>query len=411
MRKLRAILSQGQGRIQLGQASVYLKEAGIDVRYITGWVPKKTNPAIVNFLGRILGRPDLYKRLIVRQYKELSNDELVCRPLPEFYLWFLLLLVKIGLITEDNAFTKGWLYLGSDSAKVIYDADIFHVRSGAGQGGAIDKAKREKMVVISDHSIAHPISMKNYLIDEYKRFNKKYDLDPDTKFWTLVQKDCIEADYVLVNSDFVKQTMLDNGFKDEQIKVIYFGVRTDFVGAKKNWEIPAGKPAHLLFIGNFGFRKGARILIEALEILNSREVNVVLDVLGIVDDMGLQMPSNVIFHGVFLYDELVNFYKNSDLFVFPTFAEGSSRAAMEAMGSGLPVITTNNCGAPIMHNQTGVIIPINDADILASEIERLINNKELRERIGTNAAQLILTTYTWDMYKKNLVEFYNDIVE
>jgi glycosyltransferase involved in cell wall biosynthesis len=409
---MRVILSQGQGRIQLGQASVYLKEAGIGVKYITGWVPRNTSPAIVNFLGKIVGRPDLYKRIIIRQPKELNNNEVIVCALPEFYLWFLLILVKFKLLSEDFALTSGWLYWGRCTTKYLNNADIFHVRSGAGQGGAIDKAKKSNMIVVADHSIAHPISMKNYLIDEYNRFGKKYDLDPDSRFWTLVQKDCIEADYVVVNSDFVKRTLLENGFKSEKVKVIYFGVREDFIGVKKNWELPVGQPPRLIFIGHFTFRKGARLLVEAIKILNEKGVEVILDVLGIVDDIGVtDIPSNIVFHGIFLYEELINFLKTRDLYVFPTFAEGSSRAAMEAMASGLPVITTDNCGVPITHNETGIIIPINDSLYLATEIERLLNDALLRKTIGQNASKLIEESYTWELYKKNLIDFYESILD
>ncbi|MDQ0637102.1 glycosyltransferase involved in cell wall biosynthesis [Pedobacter sp. W3I1] len=303
-------------------------------------------------------------------------------------------------------------YLGKETKKHIKNADIFHVRSGAGQGGAIEKAKKENMITIADHSIAHPVSMKEYLIEEYKRFNQKYDLDPNSKFWTLVEKDCLDADYVLVNSDFVKSTFLDNGYREDIVKVIYFGVREDFVGLKTDWSFVKKDAVHLIFIGHFCFRKGARILIEAIKELNERGVSVVLDVLGIVDDLKIpDIPSNIVFHGIFLYDELKDHLKNSDLYVFPTFAEGSSRAAMEAMASGLPVITTENCGVPIVHDETGVIIPINNSMILADEIERLINDKMLREKIGRSASKLIGEKYTWGIYKKNLVDFYELILD
>ncbi|TKC00458.1 glycosyltransferase [Pedobacter cryophilus] len=411
MQKLKAILSQGHGRIQLGETSVFLKQSGINVRLITGWVPRKISPKLVNFLGKVVGRPNLYKRIIIRQPKELSNEEVISSSLPEFTFWFLILLSRFKFISEDNALTFGWLFLGWRSKKYIKDAEIFHVRSGAGQGGAIQIAKKLKMKIIVDHSIAHPVSMKNYLLKEYDKFNKKYDLDPSTKFWTLVQKDCEEADYIVVNSDFVKQTFLENGFENEKIKVIYFGVRKDFIGIKKDWRIKLGEPTKLLFIGNFGFRKGARVLIDAIKILNSRNLNVQLDILGIVDEMGrIDIPSNINFRGIFLYDELKNFLKTRDIYVFPTFAEGSSRAAMEAMASGIPVVTTYNCGVPITHNLNGIIVPIDDSTTLANEIERLMLNESLRQTIGLNASNLIRDSYTWEIYRKNIVEFYREII-
>ncbi|MDQ0637101.1 hypothetical protein QF042_000666 [Pedobacter sp. W3I1] len=105
---MKIILSQGQGRIQLGQAGALLKESGIKVKYLTGWLPKKINPIIVNFLGKIVGRADLYKRLMVRQPVGLDDDDIISCSKSEFYLWFLIILVRLKLLKEDNALTWGW---------------------------------------------------------------------------------------------------------------------------------------------------------------------------------------------------------------------------------------------------------------------------------------------------------------
>ena len=407
---MKVILSQGQGRLQLIQTSISLKKIGVDVRYITGWVPKNIPKGMVDFLGKLVGRNDLYKRLMVRKPKELADNEVISCSFTEFYLWFLIIIAKTPIISLDKALQLGWLFWGKSTVKHIENADVFHVRSGAGQGGAIAKAKKANMVVVADHSIAHPRSMKKYLIEEYNRFNQPYDMDPDSRFWGLVEQDCIDADYVVVNSDFVKQTFIDNGFLPEKVKVIYLGVREDFVAVKTNWAIAPAQPAHLLFIGSFGFRKGARLLIESVRILNERGANVVLDIIGPIDGIDVSdIPGNIKFHGSFVYEELINFLKISDIYVFPTFAEGSSRAVMEAMGAGIPVITTLNCGVPITHDVTGIIIPTNDSVQLANEVERLINNEPLRKSIGANASALIKENYTWDIYAETMKHFYKEI--
>ena len=173
MDKIKVILSQGQGRLHLIQTSISLKQVGVDVKYITGWVPRKIPKPIVNFLGGIVGKDNLYKRLMVRHPAELTNKEVVYCTLSEFYLWALIFLTKIKLLSLDAALEKGWLFWGKSTNKHIENAQIFHVRSGAGQGGAIKKAKQLNMIVVVDHSIAHPVSMKKYLIDEYNSFNQK----------------------------------------------------------------------------------------------------------------------------------------------------------------------------------------------------------------------------------------------
>jgi glycosyltransferase involved in cell wall biosynthesis len=410
---MKVILSQGQGKLQLHQTAGYLKKAGINVKYISGWIPKKY-PKVVNFIGNLVGKPDLYRKLKLRQPENLNDEDVITCIIPEAWYWFLIIMVRMKLVTLDEALARGWLYWGSYSKRHIKNADLFHVRSGGGQGGAINKAKSENMAVVVDHSIAHPTSMRNLLIEEYNRFGIAYDLEPTSKFWSLVIKDCNDADYIIVNSDFVKETFLENNYPENKIKVIYLGVRDDFIGIKTDWQLSDTAPLRLVFIGAFGFRKGARILIEAMKILADRNENIVLDVIGNIDGMSEILDqyklTNINFHGTFLYDDLKQFLKGSDLFVFPTFAEGSARAAMEAMAAGLPVITTAYCGIPITHNQTGVIIPVNDPQSLVDEILRLAIDHDLRKKIGCNAIDLIRSQYTWDIYTKNLISIYNDII-
>ncbi|MCX2432368.1 glycosyltransferase family 4 protein [Pedobacter sp. GR22-10] len=410
---MKVILSQGQGKLLLHQTAAFLKKTNVDVTYISGWIPRKY-PKTVNLIGRLVGKADLYKKLRLRQPEGLGDDDIIICVLPEVWYWILIILQKIGILSLDTALAKGWTYWGSYSKKYINDAQIFHVRSGGGQGGALKKANENGMITIADHSIAHPISMKKLLIEEYAKFDKPYDLDPETKFWSLVIKDCEDADYVVVNSDFVKSTFLENGYSPFKIEVIYLGVRADFIGIKTNWQLPVIDPVRLLFIGAFGFRKGARILIEAMKIFQDRGANIILDIIGETDEVNELIEgyklNNIKFHGTLVYDDLVKFLSNRDIFVFPTFVEGSARAAMEAMGAGIPVITTATCGIPIENEKTGIVIKNNDTDSLVNGIEKLINNDSLRELIAKNAIELIGTKYTWDNYANNLTSFYKRIL-
>jgi glycosyltransferase involved in cell wall biosynthesis len=411
---MKIIISQGQGKLHINETASALKNENATILYITGWLPKKLPSTLVNGIGRLIGRKELYRLLMLRQPLNLSDSEIATCSLAEFWYWFLVLLSKTKIITYDNAITKGWLYWGAATKKYLGEAAIFHVRSGAGQGGAIKKAKKNGMLIIADYSMAHPIAIEKYLKPEYDKFNRRLMITPDTKFCSVIIKDCYDADYILANSDFVKETLVENGFAREKIKVIYLGVRKDFFYIKDNWEIK-DKTTRLLFTGVFSLLKGARIMIEAIRLLNKRNCAVILDIVGRPEDFealarAYSIPSNINFHGSVIQDDLKSFLSDSDLYIFPTFVEGCARSAMEAMAAGLPVITTHNCGVPIVHNETGIIIPINNPEALANEVQRLISNKALRESVGKNAASLVANNYTWSDYGKQLMEFYKEIV-
>ena len=91
-------------------------------------------------------------------------------------------------------------------------------------------------------------------------------------------------------------------------------------------------------------------------------------------------------------------FARADLFVFPTFAEGSSRSGMEAAAAGLPIITTENCGLPLEHGKSAIYVPVNDSDALAEAICQLSSQEGLREQIGRNAMRTVTEHYTWTRY-------------
>jgi glycosyltransferase involved in cell wall biosynthesis len=98
------------------------------------------------------------------------------------------------------------------------------------------------------------------------------------------------------------------------------------------------------------------------------------------------------------------------LFVFPTFAEGSSRSGMEAAAAGLPIITTENCGLPLEHGKSAIYVPVNNADALAEEISRLSVDEALRCSLGRNAMKTVTENYTWRHYGEQVSGYLQEAV-
>ncbi len=104
-------------------------------------------------------------------------------------------------------------------------------------------------------------------------------------------------------------------------------------------------------------------------------------------------------------------FAGADLFVFPTFAEGSSRSGMEAAAAGLPIITTENCGLPLQHGKSAIYVPVNDASSLAEAIGLVSSDEALRTSIGRNAMRTVTENYTWRQYGRQVVEYLKEAVE
>ena len=88
-------------------------------------------------------------------------------------------------------------------------------------------------------------------------------------------------------------------------------------------------------------------------------------------------------------DELEKKLEDASLFAFSSDWEGLPNALMEAMALGLPVVATDcPCGGPatlIRDGENGLLVPIKDAEAMAVGILRLIEDRELAERLGDNA--------------------------
>lgn len=139
--------------------------------------------------------------------------------------------------------------------------------------------------------------------------------------------------------------------------------------------------------------KGHLYLMEAFENVfeNNKNINLLIVGDGKEKDNLLRQiekyesKNNIYFLGN--RNDVKEILKISDIFVLPTLAEGMSNAIMEAMASGLPIITTDILENKelIENNKTGILIPVKNSATLSQAIEDLLYNKNKKETLGNNA--------------------------
>ena len=99
-----------------------------------------------------------------------------------------------------------------------------------------------------------------------------------------------------------------------------------------------------------------------------------------------------------------------DIFTLSSYSEGVPYALLEAMGCGLPAVCTAVGGVPeIIRKDTGFLVPPKQPETLASKICELIENKELRARMGRRAREVALTDYTVEVMGKNFLNLYKEL--
>jgi glycosyltransferase involved in cell wall biosynthesis len=412
---MKTIISTGVGRLYFVELACALQDAGEDIRMITGWVPGPAGERIADLVGPLMGRPNLARRLRPRQANgRIARDRMLTLPVAEglaslgYRLW------GLGLLPHGSTMRLAWQNFGRASRRYLHDADIFHVRTAAGQGGAIATARRRGMKVVADQSIAHPAFIDRALAPDYKDLGISHWMSMRDGFCRLMVEDCEQADCVLVNSDFVKETFVAEGIPAEKIHVEYLGVRPDFFGLKNEWSISG--PVKILFTGGFGVRKGGPHFLAALHLLRKRGVPYTATVVGSVEDLARMpaanpLPPDLTFVPRVPQDELKQYLATHDLYLFPTLAEGCANSAMEALAAGLPVITTRECGLPARHGEHAWLIPPRNPAAICDAIEHLSADHRKREAIGRAAVDFMQATYRWERFGSSVRAIHESLLQ
>ncbi|MFT3738842.1 MAG: glycosyltransferase family 4 protein [Breznakibacter sp.] len=214
------------------------------------------------------------------------------------------------------------------------------------------------------------------------------------------------ADKVVAASSFTITTLQEVGVADQQILYLPLGCDIDHVPYTPQIESKiTQRPLRLLYAGTITQRKGIKYLLEAMKILNNRDIE--LHLIGGIqgNDSPLQGYKNHFhYHPPVSQSELFKLYGTYDALVLPTVFEGFGLVIVEAMAAGLPVITTPHSIGPELINDdmNGYIVPIRNVDALANAIEKLRNKTDeayLQMRLNAREAAL---KYSWEAYRERL---------
>ena len=188
-----------------------------------------------------------------------------------------------------------------------------------------------------------------------------------------------EAQRLLVPSDYVKATFIARGFAPEKLLQHQYGFDPDIFTLGPT---PRSGPFHAVFLGAVEPRKGLHIALEAWR-LSEAFKDARLSVYGrIVEGYAKvlepyrSMPG-VEFHG--FTDSAAGVLQSADVLILPSFEEGSALVTYEAQGCGAVPLVSDATGAQCAHEVSGMIHPAGNAEILASHIKRLKEDRGFLE--------------------------------
>ncbi|WP_272509143.1 glycosyltransferase family 4 protein [Salinibacter ruber] len=228
------------------------------------------------------------------------------------------------------------------------------------------------------------------------------------------------ADRLLIGSrSFAKEVRENHGTPLDRFTIVPGAVDVDrfaprdkeAVGALQDSTAPT-----LLYHGRVDERKGAVDMIDAVAKLPD---SVRLIMSGIGPDVGaveerirtLGVEDRVEMTGYAPYDTVPDIYRRGDVFVSPTYAEGFSNTILEAMASGVPIVSTETVGVVdcLRDEDNALLVSPGDPDGLAEALYRMVENDDLRTRLAEDALAECRSTYAWSVIARQIADIYRDI--
>ena len=229
----------------------------------------------------------------------------------------------------------------------------------------------------------------------------------------------------------MKKDIIKLGCPEQKIKVHYYGINTNrFKYPGRDY--PEKKKINILMCGTLEPKKAQDQVLKALKRWEKRKpsgYSFKISFMGdgplrkklasIVDSFGWQ--NRVRFLGHVPHDSfrLVEEYRNADIFTLPSVTtnkgakEGIPGTIVEAMTNGLPVVSTYHAGIPELINDSidGLLVRENDIKGLSAALGELIENREMRERLGKKAAQTAMTKCQLKIKTAELEQIYDELIQ
>jgi len=211
-----------------------------------------------------------------------------------------------------------------------------------------------------------------------------------------------------------------NGKKDEYLsipsKVIHHSIDESYFKMEK----VKGTENKLLYVGNLNFKGKAEGVVFLLNMIKNHyeTSSFSLSVVGggsylpfvesLAKEYGLR---NVEFHGFLDKKELQALYRDSSLFVYPSFQDAFPTVVMEAQAMGLPAIVTDTSGATevVIDGKTGYVVEA-EPDIFHNAVFQLLNNDELLKSMSDASEIYIKQNFTWEKSAKKFDDFFASII-
>lgn len=199
------------------------------------------------------------------------------------------------------------------------------------------------------------------------------------------------------------------------ISVLYNGVFSIKRNISRNNDIPVG-----LFLGRLGKRKGTYDLLCSIQYLKGMGIDSKFYFAGDgeINEVKQHVSENKLDDVVEILgwvnsEQISELLEKVDFLVLPSYNEGLPMAILEAMNTGLPILSTYVGGIPevITNGENGYLITPGDIDGLTNALTSLLTNKNLREEMGAKNSVIIRSRFDIESLMMELSKIYQSLMK
>jgi len=230
------------------------------------------------------------------------------------------------------------------------------------------------------------------------------------------------ATKVVTNSNNSKNDLLQFfGLPAEKVSLVYWAV-DDVFSLPPTQEVKDKRymeEDYILYVGSLEPRKNINILIEAYEKLRHEYPAIKTKLILIGGESPLfasvqlkarEFRDDVIFKGFVTDLELGEFYRRAKLVAYPSLYEGFGLPPLEAMASGVPVVTSSTSSIPEVVGNAALLIDPKDREQLTKAMHRVLTDRTLRESMIKAGSQRVLR-FNWYRVARGVLAVYYEVYQ
>ena len=286
-------------------------------------------------------------------------------------------------------------------------------------------AKKMKSVpsVFTMHGIYHnPYIVENIDDPLSAKINNKIQLSFPLKPWKLTDWFVhlpLQADKITALTEWEKTAITKLSIDSKKINVVPNGVDLEkYSKGRSDYFKKLGISGKiLLFVGQPTKRKGWKHFLDAMPSILKKFPDAKAVFIGYSRNKELEnysksmgLEKSVVFLGYLPEEKKIDAFKSSDVFVFPTLYEGFGIVFLEAMASGLPIVTTDSAGNKeiIENNRNGILTGAKNSLEIAEAVIKLLESRALRAKISQANKRKVLD-YEWKKVAEMYLGIYEDV--